>query len=378
MKKHKNMVAIIGGGGAGLYFSKKYKEKNPEEEAIVIEEHTITGKPVQCTGILTKEIEKLLPLEDIEKFTLNKITRTKIYSQNNSFETPISTDRIICNVSFIEYLEKKAESVGVKILNGHKYIENKGRTIKIREIKTQKIKEIKTNFLVGADGPSSSVAKNNNLYSERKFLTGVQARIKINDLDSQKIDFYPAIGEYAWSAPESAEISRVGVAAQSNAKKIFDDFLKKYPGQIIELQGGPIPLHKPSTAVIKTLNNNKKSPNTKFSVALLGDSALQIKNTTGGGIIPGLKAGLALAEGPEKYVSNLKKLNLELLAHYKLNKILKKQTDKEWDELLKLVNKSETKKILSETNRDEPIKMLFKLSLRNPLLIKHALKIMMK
>lgn len=364
------MALIIGGGGAGLYFAIKYKEKNPDTEVVVVEEHTEIGKPIQCTGILTNEIEKLLPLKDVESFTLNKITKTKVYSKHKSFETKISKDRIICNVSFIEYLHKRADKLGVKILSGHKYLDNDGSIVKIRNITNKKIIDIKTNFLIGADGPSSLVAKNNSLYSPRKFLTGVQARIKLKDLDPSKIDFYPNMGEYAWSAPESSEISRVGVAASSNAKKIFDDFIKKYPGTIIEMQGGPIPLHEPRTPVIQTQKN--------LTVALLGDSALQIKNTTGGGIIPGMKAAIALSEGATAYKKNLRKLNLELYLHYEMNKAFRKYNDKDWDELLSIANTNKTKKILSNTNRDSPIKLLAALSLNNPKLMIQGIKTILK
>ncbi|PIN81811.1 hypothetical protein COV13_00265 [Candidatus Woesearchaeota archaeon CG10_big_fil_rev_8_21_14_0_10_32_9] len=375
------MTIIIGGGSAGLYFSKQYKEKHPDEDVVLVEEHLEIGKPVQCTGILTSELEKLLPFKEINKFTLNKITRTKIFSRNNAFETPINSDRIICNVSFIKYLHKEAEKTGVKILSGHKYLENNGTTIKLRNIKTQNIIELKTNFLVGADGPSSLVAKNNKLYSTRKFLTGVQARILLKDLDSKKIDFYPTIGEYSWSAPESPEISRVGVAARSNAKKIFDDFIKKYPGKILEIQGGPIPLHKPRATVVRTQHgtqNTASSEQNCFSVALLGDAALQIKNTTGGGIIPGLKAAKALSDGPFNYKKNLRKLNLELYVHYKLNRILKKYSDREWNGLLETLNTKKTKEILSKINRDSPIKLLTELSLNNPTLVGIGIKALLK
>jgi len=215
------------------------------------------------------------------------------------------------------------------------------------------------------------------LYFDREFLTGIQARILLKDLDSKKIDFYPTIGEYSWSAPESSEVSRVGVAARSNAKKIFDDFIKKYSGKILEIQGGPIPLHRPRTTVIRTqygTQNTVGGEQDNFSVALLGDAALQIKNTTGGGIIPGLKAANALSDGPVNYKKNLRKLNLELYTHYKLNKVLKKYSDKEWDDLLKTLNTEKTKKILSETTRDAPINLLSELILNNPQLLLTGIK----
>ncbi|MCF7871696.1 NAD(P)/FAD-dependent oxidoreductase [Candidatus Woesearchaeota archaeon] len=361
------MTLIIGGGGAGLHYAKLLKEKHPEINTTIIEEHKDIGKPIQCTGILTDEITKILPKQEIEKFTLNKITKTRVYSQNNHVDIPINTNYIICNITFIKYLHEQAEKQGVNIKLGKRYLKNEGKITTYRDTETKKIEEIKFENLIGADGPASAVARNNNLMQKRKYLTGVQARIKLKDFDKEKIDFYPYIGEYAWFTPESDEIARIGVAAETNAKKIFDDFIKKYPGQIIEMQGGPIPMHKPKTPV-----QNKKQ-----TISLLGDAALQIKNTTGGGIIPGLKAAEKLSESTEKYQKNLKTLNLELYAHYKINKILKQYNQREWDTLIKKVNTPKIKEILQKTNRDKPIKMLLKLATQ-PKIIMQGLKDMPK
>ena len=64
-----------------------------------------------------------------------------------------------------------------------------------------------------------------------------------------------------------------------------------------------LPIHKS----IKTRYENKK-----VSVTLLGDAALQIKNTTGGGIIPGMKAASILAKNYKNYESNLFNLKLAI------------------------------------------------------------------
>lgn len=367
------MVTIIGGGGAGLYFAWKYKEKHPKAEVTIIEEHKERGKPIQCTGILTKELETLIPKKDIETFTLNKITKTKVFSPNDSVTSTISTDYIICNVSFIKYLHNKAEKAGVKIMEGYRYVGNEENKIKIKNLDTKEEIIIEDNFLVGADGPSSLVAKNNNLYdlqnNSREFLTGVQARIQLNGFDKEQIDFYPFIGEYAWFTPESSTIARVGVAASKNAKKIFDEFIKKYPGKILEMQGGPIPLHKPRIKVVKRTKN--------LTVALLGDAALQIKNTTGGGIIPGLRAAKILAEHPDKYKKKLGKLNRELYIHYLINKAFRNYTAKDWDSLIIKAKKPSIQKILTNTNRDKALNMMLKFAMK-PTMIVEGIKAGMK
>jgi digeranylgeranylglycerophospholipid reductase len=351
------MTTIIGGGGAGLYYACLAKEKDPEQDITIIEEHTDIGKPVQCTGILTDEIEKLIPPTTLKKITMNKITRTEVFSPNNSTTLPLKTNYIIDNVAFTYYLAERAEKAGVKLMTGFRYTENRGETIKLRNTSSKEILEIKSNKIIGADGPASPVAKANNLYNkEREFLTGVQARIKLNKLEEDKIDFYPYIGEYAWSTPEGNNVSRIGVAAKSNAKKIFDDFIKKYSGKTVEMQGGPIPLHKPGLKLRFARNN--------FSATLLGDAALQIKNTTGGGIIPGMKAAKILAEDFDNYEKNLRSLNRELKLHYLINRALAKYDERDWDRLIEKVKTPSIKAILASTNRDNALKMALQLSTR--------------
>jgi len=206
------------------------------------------------------------------------------------------------------------------------------------------------------------------LYNKRSFLTGIQARVKIKDLNSRKIIFYPYIGEYAWLAPEGEEYARIGIAAKSNAKLLFDNFIKKFPGKIEEIQGGPIPLHRPGIKVQQIVKKNRVSEQ-GFVVSLLGDAALQIKNTTGGGIIPGLNAAKALSKGFNTYNTELKPLNRELLVHYYMNKALNNYSDKDWDRLINKVNNPKIKMILLKTNRDEAKKMLFKLLTKPNMLI---------
>lgn len=349
------MVVIIGGGGAGLYYACLTKEKNHETRVIVVEEHLDIGKPVQCTGILTTDIKKFVPLKELGGFTENIITKTKVYSPNKSIEIKISPDTIINNVGLIKYLHERALKSGVEIMEGYRYTGNEGIKIFLRNIKTKQEITLEDNYLVGADGPSSLVAKNNGLYGKRAFLTGVQARVEVEKkFDRATIEFYPHLGEYAWFTPESEKIARIGVAAKRNAKKIFDEFIKKYPGKVLDWQGGPIPFHKPGYKVYRKTG--------LFRVALIGDAAMQVKNTTGGGIIPGMKAAEALAKGFDEYEKNVKPLHKELYIHYLLNKALSKYSDKDWDLLVKRVNSKNVKEILANNNRDNAKKMVLRLA----------------
>ncbi|MFW6383656.1 MAG: hypothetical protein ACOCZQ_03350, partial [Nanoarchaeota archaeon] len=170
-------------------------------------------------------------------------------------------------------------------------------------------------------------------------------------------------GFFGWIVPESEKTARVGLATEKNTGQYFDNFLKRLnldKKNIKSYNAGLIPIYEPK---IKTQKNN---------LFLLGDAAGQVKATTGGGIIPGLKASKclakAIAEG--KSYENLwrKKIGAELYTHQKIRKSLNTFTNKDHDALLDVLNNS--KKTLQKGSRDNIIKMLLPIALKNPKIVR--------
>ncbi len=348
---------IIGAGPIGTYLAWQLAKNKQAVE--LIEEHKTIGAPVQCTGILTDDISKYIPKRLLNEVTKNKVTSTVIHSPNKKVEIPIKTNYVIDNIQYCQRLADMAIRSGANISTEQRYTRNDNDCISIKDLKTQKTKTVRSGFLIGADGPTSSVAKENNLYTKRSFLTGIQAVVKIDkDQYDENIHFWPHIGEYAWYCPEGEGIARIGVASASRTKKIFDEFIKKFKGRTLQIQGGPIPTYKPRPKVQRRYGD--------MTVQLVGDSVPFIKNTTGGGIVPGTKAAHILAQNPKNYEKNLGSLKRELYTHYLLNKALRNFTPKEWDKLIGQANDEGIKKILRENSRDEAFKIVTKLILKKP------------
>jgi len=103
---------------------------------------------------------------------------------------------------------------------------------------------------------------------------------------------------------------------------------------------------------------------------LIGDAATHVKATTGGGIIPSLKAAHTLSDcivNHKDYNREFKKKSgRELLLHLKIRNILNKFSDKDYDYLLKLMSQEKVKKILKKYDRDTPIPLVLNLLLREP------------
>ncbi len=334
---------IIGAGPTGLYLGSKIKNST------IVDRKEKIGKPIQCTGIVTNQIEKFLSKKELKKCTINKIKETEIIGPNTKIELKIGTNYILDNTLFEEILYDKALKNGNEILLNHSYLRSVKGKHEVKNNKTNKKFFIKSEKIIGADGPSSKVAKEFSLMKKRKQHLGIQVRMKINE--EEKIKFYPHIGKYAWYVPEEKGIARIGL---TGTKTEFNTFIKRFKGKIMEKQAGIIPIHKPFT---KTKRKN---------VVLLGDAGGHIKNTTGGGIIPGLKA-------VENYLSDgkeYKSLGKELYMHFLVHNTLNNATNKEWDKIIKASSKINS---LSKDDRDNLLKMGPHM-LKSKYLLKYSMK----
>ncbi len=351
-------ISIIGAGPVGNYLAYLLAKNN--FDVSVFEEHKTVGLPVQCTGITTSYLGRLIELK--KDFVINKMNKARIFAPNNRFiDVRLNNNIILDRTRFDQYLMGKAKKVGAKFFLNHRFVGYKNNIIKIQNIKSNMIKEFKVDYLVGADGQLSDVAKSAGLKGKKDFLIGIQARVKLNN--SNVVEFYPFIEEYAWVVPESKEIVRIGLATRKNPKKALNDFLrkrlKKY--DIIDMQAGLIPIYNPR---LRTQKDN---------VFLIGDAASMVKATTGGGIIQGLIAARALADSiinKKNYHKEWKKyIGRDLLMHLKMRKIMDRFSMQDWNYLIKLLNKEKTKNILESHDRDFPSRFLVKLILTEPRLL---------
>ena len=93
------MISIIGAGPIGSYTA--YLLAKEGYNVHLFEEHNEIGKPVQCTGILTSYIEKIIPLN--KKFINTILTKTRIFSQNNHVDFKLKNNYIVDRTKFDQY-----------------------------------------------------------------------------------------------------------------------------------------------------------------------------------------------------------------------------------------------------------------------------------
>ncbi len=357
------MVVIVGAGPAGGYLGYLLAKKG--KEVIILEEHSIVGSPIQCTGIVTHSIEKFFKLKN--DVVANRLDKVVVVSKNNKIIVDID-EVVLWRNKFDQFIVDMARDEGAKILVNQKFIGFNGKnSIKVKDTKNNRIKEIKTDNIVGADGPYSTVAKEagiNSGNSISRYYIGMQAKVK---MDMDKTSFETHFGNdfpnfFGWCVPESENVVRLGLACFENAQENFFRFLEKRTGKknkdVLCWESGLIPLYNPKKIIQKD------------NVYLIGDSATQVKSTTGGGIIPSLKAAQTLSDcilNDKDYNKEFKKQSgRELLLHLKIRNALNNFSNGDYDKLLGLMNKEKVKKVFKKYDRDTPIPLVMNLIIKEP------------
>lgn len=350
------MVSIIGAGPVGNYLASKLSAEGAKVD--VYEEHSKVGAPIACTGILTSYLSDFVKVS--EDYLVNKIDRTDVYSPDGNFVSiKLKKNFIVDRTLFDTHFAEVAESSGAKVHTGCKLVSLKGDLLKF-----QNGKNVRSDIVVGADGPNSVVGKDAGIFGNRKFVVGHQARVKLKDkVDSNVVEFFLDEENYiGWLVPEDDKVVRLGVASHAGTNKYFNDLLKKRNGKILGWQSGVIPIYDPKLKIEKD------------NVFLVGDAATQVKATTYGGIIPGMHAADVLKDvilNGGSYTKGVRKtIGKSLRTHLFVRKLMNKFSRKDYNELIKMCNKESVKNLIYEYDREYPKKLLVSLLLKEPRFLK--------
>ena len=248
------MITVVGAGPAGAYAG--YLLAKAGQDVTILEEHDIIGSPIQCTGIVTQSINNIVPVR--KDTIINTIRTARIYSAHRKVEVDMKhPNYILDRTTFDGSIAAMAQDAGAHIQTHTKFLGNTGK-----EVRTS-TGTFSSDYIIGADGPLSIVAKSNNLFTGRKPWLGLQATAKLDN--DNAIEFYTHHGEFSWVVPEDESTVRIGIMAYDNARDIFRSFVKKRLGENPKLlchQGGLVPVYNPKP---RAQNGN---------VFLVGDAAV--------------------------------------------------------------------------------------------------------
>src|SRR3990167_3178851 len=125
------MVVIIGAGPAGCYLG--YLLAKAGKKVDIFEEHRLVGYPVQCTGIVTSSVLKIIDIP--RDVILNQINKIKIIADKEIIFKLKEPNLILNRAKFDQYLAKKAEIAGAKLYLNHSYKNNNKKYVVINDKK---------------------------------------------------------------------------------------------------------------------------------------------------------------------------------------------------------------------------------------------------
>ncbi|WP_297073122.1 NAD(P)/FAD-dependent oxidoreductase [Thermococcus sp.] len=283
-------ILIIGAGPVGNYLANLLARDY--SVAVVEKKSSFGGKA--CTGIIGAENYERLNLP--KKAILNELYGATFYSRIQSFSIGRKSPQayLVDRKTLERELAKRAMKKGADYLmsttfrgfrNGKAVLQHMGETL-----------EVKADFYIGADGVNSTVAKVIGTKTRAEFLSGYEVEV-LGSFDRRNVEVWVnkeiTPDFFAWVTPIDGETARVGTFGKMEALSRFLRLRRLEPTKILEFKAGPVGF-------------GWRKPWVKGNVALVGDSALQIKPTTAGGIVYGMLCAenlkKALYEGkPEKY-----------------------------------------------------------------------------
>jgi flavin-dependent dehydrogenase len=267
-------------------------------------------------------------------------------------------DVILERARFLPRLADRVRALGGRLTFGHRLerlVNDNGTPTLMFQTEAGGGREVPAAAVLGADGVESTVA--------RAVGQDTLARVAIQQVrvplppdlppDTVRIWFDRASTRFFyWLIPESPTTGALGLIAETptQAERALTHFLAARDWAPIAAQ--------PEQEAEVPLYPLRALPNASAwgqRVLLLGDAAGQVKVTTVGGMVTGMRGGTAAARALLRgtaYAAELRHLHRELLAHTVVRHVLDGFTDADYDRLLRMLNRRAAE-VLSRYNRDE-------------------------
>lgn len=330
-----------------------------------------TLEPAERTLIVTHRMRDLLGKVS-EGAILNRIRRFELFTDGRTATVALKNpDLIIERRALIQGLAEEAQRAGASVELGRRFHalhpNGRGLILEVERTSDGGGEEIHAPTIVGADGALSRVARSAG-WEPLPTVPLMQAIVRLpKDMaaDTSRVWFIPQDTPYfLWLVPESATHGALGIIGETGAetRQALEKFMEKKNFEPLEFQGARIPVYTKWIPVHRRLGNG--------SVYLAGDAAGQVKVSTVGGIVTGLRGARGVAQAilnggmsPE-----LQALRRELDVHLLLRKSLHDFEQKDYSLLVDLLN-NPARESLARYSRDEAWKILWRVCLQQPRLI---------
>jgi digeranylgeranylglycerophospholipid reductase len=273
---------VIGGGPAGSRVARQLAAKG--HSVLVLEGKAALGNKC-CTGIIGRECVEAFNIDD--KVILNKVNSASLFSPSGNrlyvHREEIQAcilDRAAFDISMAERAQRAgAEYRFNNRVSGVKIEPDRAIVTLFNRDKTE---QIPARCVVAACGYVRGFIGRLGLGTFRDFTYGAQAEVTTISLDEVEVYFGDiAPGFFAWLVPLTPNLARAGLLSRGKPGDYLKKWLEKLKAQgkiasaDVKINSGAIPL---------------KPPNRTYGERLIavGDTAGQVKPTSGGGIYYGL------------------------------------------------------------------------------------------
>jgi flavin-dependent dehydrogenase len=356
----------VGGSAAGLYTASTVASGGRRVRVL---ESRPGFEPASRSLIVTDHFRTQLGAAASESI-VNEIRRFELFTDGRSAQVALTRpDLIIERSRLIPALARSAQQAGAKLTFDTRFLglSPNGRGLRVQVDSAGQREELHAESVVGADGASSRVARSAG-WPPIETVPLVQAIVRLpkdHPPDTTRVWFVPDDTPYFyWLIPESSERGALGIIGEDghDTKKCLSRFLEKKQMEPLEWQGARIPVYRGWVPVRRRIGNG--------DVYLVGDAAAQVKVSTVGGIVTGLRGALGVGQsilrtGGGKELTALRR---ELGTHWLIRRALHHFQQKDYSQLVDLLDAS-TRESLGEINRDESTRLLWNVVRRQPRLV---------
>lgn len=361
-------IAVVGGSAAG-YFAASLLARGGA--SVRVFERNEVLDPLPRTLIVTHRMREILGAAG-ESSVVNEIRRFEIFTDGRFATVPLKhPDLIIERNKLIRNLASEAQRSGAQLEFGKRFHSlqpnSRGLVLEVERCSDGSREEVHADTVIGGDGVATRVGRSAG-WDPVRTVPLMQAIVKLPKgmaQDTSRVWFVPQDTPYFyWLVPESATQGALGVIGESGPemRRAFEQFLEKKGFEPIEFQGARIPVYSRWIPVHRRVGQG--------SVYLVGDAAGQVKVTTVGGIVTGLRGAMGVVEailngGRSR---ELRALRRELDLHLLLRKTMHEFKQNDYSRLVDLLNDA-TMKSLSEYSRDDAWKVLSRVCFRQPIFL---------
>ena len=353
-------VIVIGGGPVGSHVACKLAGMG--HAVVVLERHGQPGEKVCCTGIISQKCVTSFAID--ENIILRQANSAKLFSPSGNLIRLWREQAQACIIDRAAFDLAMADRAKTK---GAKYLLNSlvrnlvvgDDRVKIEAVRRGEELKLEARAAVITAGFGSTLAGKLGLGKVGDYVMGAQAEVETKEVDEVEVYFGREIapGFFAWLVPTLPSKARVGLLSRRSPEIYLKRLMSSLQAQgkiasdKAEPRYGGIPL-KP---LAKTYGER---------LLVVGDTAGQVKPTTGGGIYFGLICADLAADTLHqaliddnllaKNLANYqrvwrKKLGRELEIGYYARKFYERLSDKQVDRVFKIIKSNGIDQALLQT-----------------------------